>query len=416
MKISILSDFHFGFAYNSELENDSFENVGEAMDRSLDSDLILIAGDIFDTRMPKTQTWAQTMKILTKPLLKPNPDVKLVECSKDLKEISKRVLNHLPLIAIHGNHERRCKEETNPVETLESAGILIYLHCNTIVFEKEGIKVAVHGMSSVPERSAYEILSKWNPQPLPDCVNILLLHQNIEPYVYSPLEIPSLNHSNLPKGFDLIINGHIHGKVEESINGTKFIIPGSLTITQFQRGEAGDEKYFVTVNIGNGKEISSEFVPLEKSRKFFYEEIKVDGDVREQIEKKINDIFYTREFLKPPVIRLKITGKETEVIDQELRDLEKRYEGKAILIFAKDLESPEITEKIEFLKNLREHKLSTEEVGLSILKKNLDEFQFEPVFDFEDFFRILSEGEVDNAFNILIGEQKTLAHVFGSPR
>lgn len=415
MKIAVLSDFHFGFAYSSELENDSFDNVGEAMDRSLDSDLILIAGDIFDNRMPKTQTWAQTMKILTKPLLKPNPDVKMLECSKELKEISKRVLNHLPLIAIHGNHERRSKEEINPVETLESAGILIHLHCNTIVFEKEGIKVAIHGMSSVSERSAHEILSQWNPKPVPDCVNILLLHQNIEPYVYSPLEIPSLNHSNLPKGFDLIINGHIHGKIEEIINGTKFIIPGSLTITQFQKSEADNEKYFLTINIEKEKKISTEFVPLEKSRKFFYEEIKVDGDVREQIEKKINDIFYTREFLKPPVIRLKITGKETEVIGQELRDLEKKYNGKAILIFAKELESPEITEKIEFLRNLREQKLSTEEVGLNILKKNLDNLQFEPMFDFEDFFRILSEGEVDNAFNILIGEQKTLTQVLRSP-
>ena len=415
MKISILSDFHFGYAYNSELENDSFENVGEAIDRSLDSDLILIAGDIFDTRMPKTQTWAQTMKILTKPLLKPNPDVKLVECSKDLKEISKRVLNHLPLIAIHGNHERRSKDEVNPVEILENAGILIYLNCNTMCFEKDGIRVAIHGMPSVSERNAYEVLSKWNPQPIPDCVNILLLHQNIEPYVYSPLEPPSLNHSNLPKGFDLIINGHIHGKIEENINGTKFIIPGSLTITQFQKSEADSEKYFLTVNIGNGKEISTEFVPLEKSRKFFYEEIKVDGDVKEEVEKKINEIFSIRELSKPPVIRLKIIGKETEVIDQELRELEKKYNGKAILIFAKELESPEITEKIEFLKNLREQKLSTEEVGLNILKKNLDEFQFEPMFDFEDFFRILSEGEVDNAFNILIGEQKTLTQVLRNP-
>jgi DNA repair exonuclease SbcCD nuclease subunit len=411
MKISILSDFHFGFAYNSDLEEDSFNNVDEAMDRSLDSDLIIIAGDIFDTRAPKTQTWAQTMKILTKPLLKPNPDIKLVESTKDLKEISKRVLNHLPLIAIHGNHERRAKNEINPVETLENAGILIYLHCNTMVFEKDGIKVAIHGMSSVSERTAHEVLSQWNPQPLPDYINILLLHQNIDPYVYSPLEIPSLNHSNLPKGFDLIINGHIHTKVEENINGTKFMIPGSLTITQFQRGEAENEKCFIVVNIDKERKISTEFVPLEKNRKFFYEEIKIDGPMREQIEKKINDIIYSRTFTQPPIIRLKITGKEIEVVDQELRELERKYLGKAILVFAKDLESPEITEKIEFLRNLREQNLSTEEIGLNILKKNLENFQIESDFDYEDFFKLLSEGEVDNAFNILIGEQKTLRNI-----
>jgi DNA repair exonuclease SbcCD nuclease subunit len=329
MKISILSDFHFGYACNSELENDSFDNVEEAMDKALDSDLIIITGDIFDTRMPKTQTWAQTIKVLIKPLLKENPGVKLVESTKELKEISKRTLNHLPVLALHGNHERRSREEINPVETLENAGILIHLHCNTIVFEKDGVKVAVHGMSSVAERTAYEVLSQWNPRPMPDCVNILLLHQNIDPYVYSPLEIPSLNHSNLPKGFDLIINGHIHTKVEEKINGSKFIIPGSLTITQFQRSEAEQEKCFVTVNVGKDKEISTEFVPLEKNRKFLYEELKLqDKTFREQIEKRVNDIVYSRNFSKPPVIRLKIIGKETEVIDQELRELERKYSNK----------------------------------------------------------------------------------------
>ncbi len=60
---------------------------------------------------------------------------------------------------------------------------------------------------------------------------------------------------------------------------------------------------------------------------------------------------------------------------------------------------------------MREQNLSTEEIGLSILKKNLDEFKFETVFDYEDFFKLLSEGEIDNAFNILIGEQKTLTQV-----
>lgn len=150
---------------------------------------------------------------------------------------------------------------------------------------------------------------------------------------------------------------------------------------------------------------------MEKSRKFFYEELKLDGPMREQVENRINDIMNSKTFTQPPIIRLKITGKEMEVVDQELRDIERKYNGRAILVFAKDLESPEITEKIEFLRNLREQNLSTEEVGLSILKKNLDSFQSENNFDYEDFFKLLSEGEVDNAFNILIGEQKTLRNI-----
>ncbi len=415
MKISILSDFHFGFAYTSEMENDSFENAEEAITKALDSDLILLAGDIFDSRLPKTQTWSDAIKVLTKPLLKESTGVKLIECAKQLKEISKKTLSHLPVISLHGNHERRAKGETNPVEVLENAGILIHLHCQTAVFEKDGVKVAIHGMSNVPERFAYDVLSQWNPKPLPDCANILFLHQSIDPYVYSPLEPPTLNLSNLPKGFDLIINGHIHTQTQEKINGTTLIIPGSLTITQFQKSEAEIEKSFVRLDID--KEIKAEFIPLEKNRKFFYEEVKIEStsSVRGQIESKISNIIYTRNLLKPPVIRLRIVGKETEILDQELRDIERKYSGKAILTFVKELESPEMAEKIEFMKNLREQKLSTEEIGLNLLKKNLEELKFESAFDHEDIFKLLTEGEVDRAFNILTGEQRTLTQILRQP-
>jgi DNA repair exonuclease SbcCD nuclease subunit len=411
MKISILSDFHFGYAYDSELENDSFENVEEAIEKALDSDLILIGGDIFDVRTPKTQTWANALRILTKPLLKENTGVKLISCTKELKPVSKRTLNHLPVIALHGNHERRTKDELNTVHALENAGLLIHLHLNTIIFEKDGIKVAIHGMSSVPERYAKDVLYQWDPKPIEGCFNILFLHQNIDPYVYSPLEPPSLNLSNLPKGFDVIVDGHIHSHTLEKINSTNFIIPGSTVVVQFQPSETGVEKGFVNIDIG--KELKIDFVPLEKNRKFFYEEVKLTGNssVRDQIEKKISSIVNSKNFFKPPIIRMKIVGKEIEVLDQELRTIEKKYSEKAIVVFAKELESPEITEKIEFLRNLREQKLSVEEIGLNLLKKNLGDLQFGSTFDDEQIFGLLSEGEVERTFNILTGEQKTLTQM-----
>jgi len=63
MQISILSDFHFGYGWNTRLEDDSFQNAKEALSKCLDSDLILIAGDIFDSRNPRTETWAKTLKV-----------------------------------------------------------------------------------------------------------------------------------------------------------------------------------------------------------------------------------------------------------------------------------------------------------------------------------------------------------------
>lgn len=406
MKIAVLSDLHFGYDYNSELENDSFYNAEEAIQKALESDLILICGDVFDIRAPKTQTWAKALKILSKPLLKENPGTKLISSTKELKEISKRTLAHIPVVAINGNHERLSMGEQNTVEALENAGIVVHLHLNTIIFEKDGIKVAIHGMSSVPERYAKDILYQWNPQPIKGCFNILVFHQNIEPFVFSPIEPPTLSISNLPKGFDIIINGHIHTHTMEQLGNTKLIMPGSTVITQFQRSEAEVEKAIVKLTVG--KDAQVDFVPLDTVRKFYYEETELTNvTIQDVVEKKINDILFSKSFAKNPVIRIRLTGKQI-VNDRELNAIINRYSQKAVVIFAKDIESPEIAESLEFLKNLKDQKLSIEEIGLGLLGKKLNELNFDSGFDYEDVFHLLSDGEVENVYNILIGEQRGL--------
>ena len=409
MKISVLSDLHFGYAYNSELENDCFDNAEEAMEKSLDSDLIILGGDIFDIRAPRTPTWGKALKILSKPLMKDNPNIKLTQTDKQLKEISQRSLSHIPVVAIAGNHERLIKGDINTVEALENAGLVIHLHLNTLVFEKDGVKVAIHGMSSVPERYAKDVLDKWNPRPLDGHVNILLLHQSIEPYVFSPLEPPSLNLSNLPKGFDIIINGHLHGHSIEKIDGTTLMIPGSTVITQFEKNESDTEKVVGKITVEN--EIKAEFVPLETNRKFYYEELAIDQTsltVREQIERRLTQILYSTNHGKKPIIRMKLKGKDTNILDQDLRNIENKLSDKVILILVKEIESQELTEKRELLKNLREQKLSIEELGLNLMRKNLEEFGMEKEFDYDTLFHLLSDDQTESALSILLGEQSTL--------
>ncbi|MEM7826467.1 MAG: hypothetical protein QW451_02455, partial [Candidatus Aenigmatarchaeota archaeon] len=270
--------------------------------------------------------------------------------------------------------------------------------------EKDGIKIAIHGMSGVPERFAKDILKQWNPQPVENCFNILLLHQSINPYIYSPLEPPSISISDLPKGFDLILDGHVHQNAQEKINGTTLIFPGSTVVTQFERSESEVEKGFYFIELKDG--IKIEFCPLQKARKFFYEEIQLkESFKKEQIESKIKEIL-SKNLTKPPIIRIKLKG--SEILDKELNNLEKIFAGKAILIFAKDFESREVEKKAEFLRALREQRLSVEDIGIEILRKNLEELNFSFSFDYEQIFRLLSEGEVEKTLQILLGEQKTL--------
>lgn len=237
-----------------------------------------------------------------------------------------------------------------------------------------------------------------------------MIHQSIDPFIYSPLEPPSLSLSNLPKGFDLIVDGHLHIAGQEKAGNTIILFPGSTITTQLEPNEAEVEKGFYQLDLD--KEIKVNPIHLANNRKFFYKQINLEsGSVREQIEKAINGIL-SEKFTKPPLVKLKIFGKEVEVSDQELRDIERKYFGQAIVSFAKELETPEIARKIEFLKDLREQKLSVEEIGSEILKKNLEELNFEPVFDHEQAFDMLSESEAERFFNILVGEQETLAKIF----
>jgi len=407
MKISIISDSHLGFSPNEKLEEDSHQNFEEAFNKALDSDLIILGGDLFDSRAPKTKAWAYALKVLSKAALQENKGVRLVEIDKQLKEASKKTLEHLPVVAIHGNHEMRAKGEINAIEALENAGLLIYLNMNKAVFEKDGEKVAIFGLSHIPERFAKEVLDKWNPRPIDSCYNILLLHQNIHPFVYSPLEQPTLNISNLPKGFDLIVDGHIHVSAQEKIDGTTLLIPGSTVITQFQASEAQAPKGFFKIDTQLKK---IEFVEID-ARKFFYETLEISRGQNEKeiIERKIREKIFGN-FTRQPIIKIRITG-NAMISEKDLRELERKYQDFCILFFTKSLESGELTQKLEFLRSLKESKASLQEIGLNILKKSLDELNFKNSFDFVDIFNLLADEEIDTALNILLGEQKTLRMV-----
>jgi len=235
-----------------------------------------------------------------------------------------------------------------------------------------------------------------------------MVHQSISPYVYSPLEPPALTLSNLPKGFNVIIDGHIHSTGKEKINGTNLIIPGSTLITQLEKSEAESAKGFYMIELNDTVKI--DFVPLQKSRKFFFEEIELQKNqsLNEQIEKKIEYILSNTSFVKKPLIKIKIISEEKDVMERDLRHIEKKYADSAIIRFTKQLSESEMEKKIEFLRNIRDQKLSAEEMGLQILKKNLDKMNFEPIFDYNRAFDLLSDDDVDKLYDIITGQQTTL--------
>ncbi len=401
MKISIFSDCHCGYAFGEERGEDSFIALNEAIERSLDSDLILIAGDLFDSRIPKQEVFARTAKILSQAQGKKSQANFIEIRNKEKHEVSPLAFRGVPIVAIHGTHERRSRQMVNPVQALEHAGLLVHLHCATAIFDIQGKRVAVHGMSGVPERFAKEVLQQWKPEPVKNAINIIMLHQSIEPYIYSPLEPPSLKLEDLPDGFDLYLLGHIHWSEQKPFKGGALLLTGSTCITSAHKIESEQEKMIFSFD---GKNVGS--IPLSFQRKIYHENFAYENNVIQKIAENIENILRKNHATKPIIIS-KITGKipKTETTPNFGSVIE-RFSGKAIIKIIQNARPEDMEEQSELLQMMREQKLSPEEHGMRLLKSNLE--QIKCGLRVEEIFDLLADGNVDLLYNTLSGRQKTL--------
>lgn len=387
MRISIVSDFHLGYGSGTEREQDAYDSTKEAIEKSLDSDLILIAGDMFDRRVPTTEVFVNAMQLLLKPIQVKN-GVKISEgVGKNISEL-RLIRPGIPVVAIHGTHERRVKGLLNPVEALERAGFLVYLHCNGIIIEKDGERICVQGMSGVPDQFSASVLEQWNPKPVEGCFNIFMLHQSMSPFMYAPHLLPV---EKLPKGFNLYVCGHVHEPRKSVYSNAPLIIPGSLATTQITK-ESVNPMGFWTFDTETGK---SEFNAIENQRRIYYKEMDTESATQEIIEKEIKEILQQNEHKKKPIIRIKLTGKEKKL---PLDEIKSRFDEKAIVSFRKATEEEEIQ-----VKTIEEHKLSVQELGKKLLEENMKEFRLNPK-TFEHVFELLLEGKPEEVVNLLSKE------------
>ncbi len=403
MKISIFSDCHCGYAFGEERGEDSFAALNEAMEKSIDSDLILIAGDLFDSRIPKQEVFARTAKILSEAQNRKSRASLLEIRNKEKQEVSPLAFRGVPVMAIHGTHERRSKQMVNPIQALEHAGLLVHLHCATAVFEIGGKKVAIHGMSGVPDRFAKEVLLQWNPKPVENAVNILMVHQSIEPYIYSPLEpLPKLE--DLPEGFDLYVLGHIHWSEQKPFKSGRILLTGSTCITSAHKIESEQEKMIFSFD---GNKIEN--IPLAFQRKIYFEDFPYENNIVQKIEARIKAISEINHNVKPIIVS-KIFGTipKTESAPS-FGAISEKFSGKAIIKIVQNAKAEDMEEQTEFLKLMREQKLSPEEHGLRLLKNNLE--QIKCGLRAEEVFDLLADGEIDLLYNMLLGRQKTLATI-----
>jgi len=275
MKIAVFSDTHLGYA---RFESDSYSQAERAVDSASErADLILCAGDIFDTKIPKLETLKRAVEIFRRA--------------------------KVPVFAIYGNHERRPKDEVNPAQLLALSANFKLLHMECGVFEKDGEKVQVLGIGSVPEEYAEIAVKRAMGKftKLDNAFTILMIHQSIKeltPGGSDELTLESLEASP----FDLIVDGHIHDTTVK-LDG-RFLIPGSTVMTQLKESETKGKGYFLY----DTKTRKAEFVAIS-SRPFFYENLDFKGAGIEEVRSRVTErIKQVRNANPDAIIAIKIDG------------------------------------------------------------------------------------------------------------
>lgn len=409
MKIAFISDLHLGFG-KGERREDSFNQALQAFELALENnaELIILSGDLFDETIPSPETWHDAFVLFekTKPLRKKSTKAVIEVFDRQGKKLNEFSLNEVPLLAIHGTHEFRGKDLKNALEILKASNNLIYLHAMKARIKINSEELIVFGLGGVPERKAKDVLNYWNPVPEKNLENILVIHQSLKEFLpFNDEAIASISLDDLPKGFQLIVNGHLHWHKEMKLDNERMLVlPGSTVITQMKKLESEQKKGFY---LFDSKTNALQLIELPLQRTLFYKKIDLKNASPKQVLAETNSFIESclkenKQALKP-LIRIKLTGSLAEGFhssDVSLADLVNEFKEKAIISIDKDFSSKDFTQRILELRQLQEKKLSVTELGIELLEKNLDKTSFKGI-DARRLFDLLANDKIDEAIKLL---------------
>lgn len=383
MKLAIVSDLHIGY---ERFEEDAYNQAREALFAATEeADAILIPGDVFDKRAPKPDVIAQAINIFRDVSKKPWR-ARVTEFNDSGNG---KTYTDIPIIAIPGTHERVAEGKDNVLKLLALAGLIVDASESQAVIELGGERVAVYGLGGVSEERVREILQRLNPKPIEGAFNIFMMHQSVHELL--PFSDDIIKYDELPKGFDLYINGHIHSRVEATVHGKKFLIPGSTVLTQLKEGEQ-EPKGFI---IFDTKDYSHKFRPIN-SRKFVVADVRIDNAspklVAKRCEEEIEKVLSVHK--DRPIIRIKLSGRIASGftgVDMPLKSIVAKYSQKAMVeIDSSKLKSIEMENEIRNLQEGAIGGMSVKELGVTTFLAKLKESKLDDGFDAQRLFEILS--------------------------
>ncbi|BCS90981.1 MAG: DNA double-strand break repair protein Mre11 [Candidatus Micrarchaeota archaeon] len=364
MKIAILSDLHMGY---DRFYEDSFNQAEEALTKAAEmADVIIIPGDIFDFREPKTEVIARAFRIFLKIKYMKQWDARVKEILR-YDGAKQRMMTDVPIIAISGTHERLAVGKENAVDLLSLAGLVANANESYVIVEKGSERLSVFGIGGVSEELFAEKIKEFNPKPIENAFNVFIFHQSLIELI--PHNDKFARMDDLPKGFDLYIDGHIHSRVEKSYNGKPFLIPGSTVITQLKENEQ-ESKGFYIFNT-DSKSYSFNYI---NSRKFVILKYRLNKDYNiRDLRYSIADSINKLTLSDTPIILIKIEGDGSKAeIASLLKEIENLYSNRAYL--TSDIDDLNDTSLQESINKVREGKvdgLTVKERALSMIDNGL---------------------------------------------
>ncbi len=381
MKVAIISDMHLGY---ERFYDDAYKQAGEALSTASQiADVIIIPGDIFDFRYPKPDVLAQGLNLF-RPLKDKNWEARITKYSG-----SGKIFTNVPVIAIPGTHERRAQDSENAVDLMNLAGFLANCSEATIEVSKLGEKIYISALGGVSEERVKDALKEINFTPTKDHFNIFMFHQSI--YELLPFSDDFIHYEDLPKGFNLYVNGHIHSKFEAKVHDSPFLIPGSTVLTQLKDGEQGEKGFFVYDTISK----KYEFHKIQ-SREFMVERINISGKSEEDIKKEITSRIKKDIASKSqkPIIRVILEGKaniESQNMTLAINEIIKKEANNAIVEISKSgIEDEKVNADIESIRSKSLENMSIKDFGLALFLDRLKNSNYNLSISASDLFDMLS--------------------------
>lgn len=402
LKIAFVSDFHLGF------NDDALAQAEEALKLAVErADLVVMAGDLFDTRVPKQEVVHDAIKLFSNfnaLIQDKSAKAGYTTVFESESESGGRPLQYsgVPLIAIYGTHERRTKGLVNIIQLLHSAGLMLNVHAaKATIAAPNGEKVCVQGIGGIPEEFAARAIEAMSFTPLSGAFNVFIFHQTLRELISVA---DGISATDLPGGFDVYVDGHIHWAKQLKEAGREILLPGSTVVTQMKKNEVHPKGFYLY----DSKARSAEFVAI-RARPFEMMEVAFKEANASQIEalcRKAVEEAAARHKGVLPLVKVKLSGtlaRGTTASSVDLSHLEKEFAEKMFLSIERDFASDELREKIELLRQARGEQQSARELGLSSLKQRLAPKM--SASQVEELFELLSEGSVDAVLKQLVSRK-----------